>query len=227
MSLLKTVGNIFRQHAENLDKALSDPARDGHLAIEDAQKEVNDFEAKLHDLVAQTITLRQKRDAALANVAKFTTLAANAAKAQNKEDVVAALTEKQRAQTNVDSLNKDIEANEKVQENAKAHIADVRSQIENAKNTEQQATVRIATADLRSKLASSTSTFGKNNGLASINQLNQAADSAEANAQATEELSAETPAAKAAALEAKYGSSNTGSNLDDEAEKLIAEASAK
>ena len=221
MGLLKTLQNIFREHSENLDKALSDPTRDGHFAIEDAQKEVTVFETKLQGLVGQTIQLKNKRDEAANDVQKYQTIAERAAQAQAKDDVVAALAEKNRAQGTLDSLTKEIEANERVQANAKEHIAAVRAKVEAAKNTESQATMRIATANLREDLAASASTFGKNNGLAGIDSLNEAADKAEAKAQAAEELSAETPIAKQQNLESKY-SGNAAPNTNQEAEALLA-----
>ena len=226
MSLLKTFGNIFRQHAENLDKSLSDPARDGHFAIEDAQKEINDFELKLHDLVAQTISLKKKLADAQADEVKYAAVAEKAAAAQIKDDVVSALTEKNRAQTLVDTITKEITANESIQANAKVHIAAARAKVEAAKNTEEQAKLRIATADLRSDLASCNDSFGKNNGLANIDALSQAADAAESHAAASEELSSETPEAKKQALEAKYGSSTT-LGVEDEAAALLAKHSAQ
>jgi phage shock protein A len=226
MSILKSLQAICREHARKLDQALANPVRDGQFAIEDAEAEVVRFETQLHDLISQTIQLTTKRDHAAAEVQKFQAFAERAAAAQSKDDVVVALEQKKLAQSALDALNQEITANQKVQADAKTHIAQVRAKIENAKNSEEQDKMRIATADLRTQLAGSANSLGNHGVFAQIDALNEAAAHKEADAAATEQLSGETPAGKEQSLEDKYGGA-AGSSAESEADALLAQYAKK
>jgi phage shock protein A len=219
MSIIQSFTNMFRAHAEELDKSLADPARDGHFAIIDAEKEIQTFSTQLRDQKAKTIELRKQLEDATADVTKYDGISKKAAQAQDGDAVKSALTKKAAAQAKAESLTGMIHANEAIETAAQHHIDDVTGQINAAKNTEEQSKTRIQMASLRENLASSQANLvGGGNALSKINDLAKAADAAEAKAKATEEMASASPEGQDKALE-KYAS--TAAPIDDEAAALM------
>lgn len=213
---------MFRGFSDNLDAALSDPERDGKFAIADARGEIQAFEHKVRDLAAQTIILRNRRDESLEDIKKYTNIASSAAAAGNEDDVRLALLEKARAQRTVAELEEDITANDAAQKKASDHMLTMRQKIDEAEMAAQRDSVRLQTGNLRTALADETSALGQ--GFAEIGKLKTSADQAEAIAQATEDMAANTPEARKAAFEAKYSEGHK--SVDDEVRAMMAAASA-
>jgi phage shock protein A len=222
MSLLKTLSNMIRGHVNDLDKALSDPARDGTLAIQDARNVITNLSLQLRDLKTKTFEYHKKLTDANADVEKYDSVAKKAAQQQNLADVQAALTMKAKAQNNANMLQAQIKANEATEAATQQHIDDANAQIDAAENGAEQAKTRIESAKLRESMASSTANLvGGNDALAQIDLLAKAADEAEARANATEEMAASSPGAKNTELLKKYEGS--AAPVDAEAQALMAQ----
>ncbi|MDB6153667.1 MAG: hypothetical protein JWL90_2120 [Chthoniobacteraceae bacterium] len=220
MKLLSALSNVFRRIDEDAANALANPLRDGAIAIEDAQKQVDAFTRQIHELMTNTGTLQSQLNNAQAEVAKFDAFARRAAAAGNRDDVTEAVAAKQRAQATLDTLNKNITANKALEAKLRTQLADARSRIATAEMNKARLAANIGGNKLRGSLAQASVEFsGKNKGLAALDNLEKAAQKEEASANAWQELAADTPAGRVTSLEDKYG--GTSGSVNDEVERLM------
>jgi phage shock protein A len=220
MKLIPALVNLFRGVDEKVANALSDPIRDGNLAIKDAQKEVDQFLGQIHQLMSNTGVLESKLRDARADADKYDLISRRAAAAGNREDVAAAVSAKQQAEKTVATLATNVEANRALEKKLRDQLADARQKIATAEMNKARLSANLSGNKLRGNLAKASVEFsGKSKGLAALGQLEEADRQASAAADAWETLSLDTPAAKAASLEDKYGSAS--GSLDDEVERLM------
>src|SRR3712207_5885328 len=111
MKLIPALVNLFRSADASAANAISDPIRDGELAIRDAQKEVDQFLGQIHQLMTNTGVLDSQLRNARADLDKYDVISRRAAAAGNRDDVVAAVSAKQKAEQMVATLSKNVEAN--------------------------------------------------------------------------------------------------------------------
>src|SRR4051795_8866675 len=132
MKIIPALVNLFRRVDEDAANALSDPLRDGALAIEDAKKQIDAFTRQIHELMTNTGMLQSQLNNAQAEMNKYDGFARKAAAAGNREDVIEAVAGKQRIQGTVDTLTNNIAANKALETKLRNQLADARSRIANA-----------------------------------------------------------------------------------------------
>jgi phage shock protein A len=220
MKLIPALVNLFRGVDEKVANALSDPIRDGGLALKDAQKEVDQFLGQIHQLMSNTGVLESQLRDARADVDKYDLISRRAAAAGNREDVAMAVSAKQQAEKTLSTLTTNVEANRSLEKKLRQQLADARQKIATAEMNKARLSANLSGSKLRGNLAKASVEFsGKSKGLAALNQLEEADRKASAEADAWETLSLDTPQAKAASLEDKYGAA--AGSVDDEVERLM------
>lgn len=220
MKLIPALVNLFRGADEKAANALSDPIRDGGLAIKDAQKEVDKFLGQIHQLMTNTGLLESQLRDARAGADKYDTISRRAAAAGNREDVAAALAARQQAEKMVATLTTNVEANRSLEKKLRQQLTDARQKIATAEMNKARLAANLTGSKLRGNLAKASVEFsGQSKGLAALNRLEEADRKESAAADAWETLSLDTPDAKAASLEDKYG--GAAGSLDDEVERLM------
>ncbi len=220
MKLIPALINLFRRADESAASAISDPVKDGKLAIQDAQKEVDQFLGQIHELMTSTAVMEGQLRDARAEVEKYDMIAKRAAAAGNREDVTAAVSAKQNAMKTFETLSRNVEANRTLERKLRQQLADARQKIAEAEMNRARLSANISGNKLRGNLAKASVEFGgKSKGLAALNQLDEANRREAAKADAWEMLSADTPEAKAKSLEDKYGGVNA--SVDAEVEALM------
>ncbi|MES2570380.1 MAG: PspA/IM30 family protein [Verrucomicrobiota bacterium] len=221
MKLLSALSNVFRRIDEDAANALANPLRDGAMAIEDAQKQVDAFTRQIHELMTNTGMLQKQLSNAQSEVAKFDGFARRAAAAGNRDDVTEAVAAKQRAQATLDTLTNNVAANKSLEAKLRMQLADARSRIATAEMNKARLAANIGGNKLRGSLAQASVEFSsKNKGLAALDNLEKAAQKEEASANAWQELAGDTPGARAASLDDKYGGASA--SVNDEVERLMA-----
>ncbi len=223
MKLIPALVNLFRGADEKAANALADPIRDGAFAIQDAQKQVDQFLGQIHQLMTNTGVLEAQLRDARADADKYDTISRRAAAAGNRDDVAASVAAKQQAEKTVATLTTNVEANRSLEKKLRQQLTDARGKIANAEMNKARLSANISGNKLRGNLAKASVEFSeKGKGLAALNLLEEASNKEAAAADAWESLSQDTPAAKTASLEDKYGGAS--GTVDDEVERLMLSA---
>jgi phage shock protein A len=226
MKIIPALVNLFRRVDEDAANALSDPLRDGALAIEDAKKQIDAFTRQIHELMTNTGMLQNQLNNAQAEMNKYDGFARKAAAAGNREDVVEAVAGKQRIQATLETLANNIAANKSLETKLRTQLADARSRIATAEMNKARLAANIGGNKLRGSLAQASVEFsGKNKGLAALDNLEKAAAKEDAAANAWQALAADSPEGRGELLDIKYGSVNA--QVDDEVERLMNAAASK
>lgn len=218
MGLLTTIKNIFIAKKNDLNEALKDPERDGKLAIERSKQYITDFENKIATVMANSKILEREYKDFLNEIKTLENVATKALKANNEDDARNALEKKAQIKKNADALKKQIDANEKQIETTRENLNRARAKVKSAEVNHNLLVVRNQGADIRKKLAQAQSEFGNdsNNPLAALDDLENAVNAAECEAEVYEELATESNTTEN--LIDKYNVSDT--SIDDELEKL-------
>lgn len=220
MKLIPALINLFRGADAAAANAISDPVRDGKLAIQDAQKDVDQFLGQIHELMTTTAVMEGQLRDARAEAEKYDMIARRAAAAGNRDDVTQAVAAKQRAVKTYETLAQNVEANRTLERKLRQQVADARQKIAEAEMNRARLAANVSGNKLRGNLAKASVEFsGKSKGLAALGQLEEASRREEAKADAWEALAADTPEAKTKSLEDKYGSGNV--SVDAEVEALM------
>jgi phage shock protein A len=223
MKLIPALVNLFRGADASAAEALSDPIRDGELAIQDAQKEIDRFLGQIHQLMTNTGMLESQLRDAKGDLDKYDTIARRAAAAGNREDVAAAVAAKQQADQTVATLAKNVEANRALEKKLRQQLTDARQKIANAEMNKARLSANLGGNKLRGNLAKASVEFtGRSKGLAALGKLEEANRKESAAADAWESLAQDTPEGKVASLEDKYGGAS--GSVDDEVERLMLSA---
>ena len=102
--VLGAVYNWFRAKNQEAAEAMSDPVRDGKLAISDSERQIGEFTSKIATLIAETKNLERQLNDSKSEVVKYGNVAAAALKAGNEADAREAIALKQKAQQQTDTL---------------------------------------------------------------------------------------------------------------------------
>lgn len=217
-SILKSISNWFRGKKDDAAEAMADPIRDAKFAIEDSEGRVSDFESKVAQLMAQNKRLQRQREDAKADVEKWTNVAKRAAASGNEADVKKAVEEKVSANKKLVALDSETAANDKTIAGLREQLDRARTKISNAKSNQAVLAARLEGAKVRKELAQASSDFGSSSPLAALDDLDKATQSAETEAEAYEEITANANEN----LAEKYATSSV--EVEDEVAKLMAEA---
>lgn len=205
-SILQAVHNWFRGKNMEAAEALSDPVRDGKLAISDSEQQINDFTSKIAGLIAQTKLLERQASDSASEVAKYTAVAGAALQAGNEADAREAITLKQKAQQQSDTMQQQLTANRALVTKLRDQLNNARLKVANARSNITQLQARSSAAKIRTDLAKASSDFSSNQGgLAALDQLENTVNKQESEADAYEELAGDAGPAGQSLLE-KYSS---------------------
>lgn len=219
--LFKTLRNVIRGKADELSSKLADPERDAKIAIKDSKKQIADFTSKIAALVAETKKIERQRNDTEADVEKFLGIAKKAMHAGNEEDAREALTHKNATQKRLETLQGEVARNKKLVEHLRNELSKARAKVASAEGNLCRLAARNEGAKIRTELAKASSAFNSGESpLAALDDLQNAVDTSESEAEAWEELSADE-ASPAKSLEEKYGGGGEGV-IDVELEELKA-----
>lgn len=220
MSLWNKVKNIFRSARDKAEESLSDIERDSKYDIVDAKKQISDFQAKIARIMSQNKLTIKDRDAAQSEVEKLEKLAARAAKAQNVDDVRELVEKKGAAQRNFETLNRQVEQNQKVIDSLRAQLNKRRAEVATAESNRTRLLAQHEGAKIRKEMATAASDMESSSPLSRLQELERKVNEAEADAEVAEELVGAEDTTST--LEEKYSESTSG--VDDEVERLMREA---
>lgn len=213
-SLLRAIGSWFRKQRDEAADVITDKVAEGKFAIEDAKKEARQFEKKIAELMAANKLAMRHRDNAQEEVDKFLGIAKMAADQGNEEDARKALKEKKNAEASYNTSDQEVQRNEKLVTQLRDRLEKVRSKIARAESNQAQLAARMEGAKVRKALVSAAGDFGGGGALSRLDDLQEAVDKAECEAEAYEELTVDNTD-----LEEKY--STADSSVDDELAALM------
>ncbi len=217
--LLKSIGSWLRGKDNELSKNLSDPVRAGKFAIEDSKKQVKEFTTKISQLIAANKRVQKEIESAMADVIKYQGFAEKAAQSGNEPDCREAIRLKSEAQQQVEFLTQETMKNQQIIDTLRTNLNSARAKISSAERNMISLSARKEGAKVRKELSMASSTFNINDGpLSKLNDLEKAVIEEETEAEAWDELSAETDAG--VSLEEKYGT-GVSPAVDDEVAKLM------
>ncbi len=217
--LLKSFSNLIRGKSQEMAKKMSDPVRDSKLAIQDSEKLIADFTARIAKLVAQNRSLMREKTEAEAELKKYQSFAEKAVGADNVDDARRALELKAEAQKRLDNLNMEYTRNEKLLSSLRDQLSRARSKVASAKRNIVGLEARHEGSKIRKELAKASSEFNAGGSpLAALDDLEKEVNAGEAEAEAWEELTTNVDESKT--LEDKYGS-HSKSDVDAELAKLM------
>jgi len=221
-SLFKAIKNWIRGKRDDAASAIGDPVRDGKFAIEDSKKQIAEYRSQIAKAMAATKQIERERESAQNDVKKYGNIAKQAASMGSEKDVREAVTQKNRAKARVDQLKVDIDRNNKITDNLRMHLLRAEAKIADAENNHTILAARSEGAKARKALAQAHTEFTTgDNPLSALDELENAVNADEAEAEAIEELVGLDE--DGMTLEERYGSSGD-SNVDAEVEKLMASA---
>jgi phage shock protein A len=218
-NILTAVSNWFRTKNMEAAQAMSDPVSEGKLAIADSQKQIADFTSKIATLIAQTKLFERQLSDSRGDVTKYQNVAAAALKAGNEEDARQALTLKQKAEQQTNTLQQQLNQNNALVTKLRDQLNTARLKVANAQSNITQLQARSSAAKIRTDLAKASTQFSSNQGgVAALDNLENCVNKPESDAEAYEELAAEAgPAGKS--LEEKYSIAGS-SAVDDELQRM-------
>ncbi len=220
-NILQAVGNWFRAKNMEAAEAMSDPVRDGKLAIADSEKQITEFTSKIASLIAVTKNLERQLTDSRGDVAKYQSVAEAALKAGNENDARTAISLKQKAQQQTDTLQAQQTANDALVTKLRDQLNTARLKVANAKSNITQLQARSAAAKIRTDLARASTEFSSSQGgLAALDNLENSVNKQESEAEAYEELGAAASTPPGHELLEKY-STGTGA-VEDELQRMKA-----
>ncbi len=207
-NVFQALFNWFRAKNKEAAEAMSDPVRDGKLAISDSEKQIEEFTSKIATLIAETKNLEKQASDSAADVAKYQAVAAAALRAGNESDARDAITLKQKAEQVAQNHAAQVAANKDLVTKLREQLNAARLKVATAKGNITQLQARASAAKIRTDLAKAASAFQSNKGgLAALDDLEKSVKKQESVAEAYEELSASTAPAGQALME-KYAVAN-------------------
>lgn len=212
-ALMRRSRQVDAEAAKKVDVANPEKQRQ---ILEDANQEINKFENSLAELCASRKSKEKQLVALQAEVVKYEGFAQRAGAANDETNVRAAVTKKINFQTQVDSLNKQIDLDSQLETKLKAQLRDARDKVAAAESKAQTLNVRENSAKIRQALASN-STSKSGSALSQLNEWEKEVDKAESLAEAKEELAGASSTDKE--LEDKY--SGTNEAVDAEMAKYL------
>jgi phage shock protein A len=216
---LKSIGSWIRGKDNELSKKMSDPVREGKFAIEDSKKQIKEFTLKISQLIAANKRVQKEITSATADGVKYQGFAEKAAGSGNEADCREAVRLKTEALQQVEFLTGENQKNQQIIDTLRANLNSARAKVSSAERNMISLSARKEGAKVRKELSMASSKFNINDGpLSKLNDLEKAVIEEETEAEAWDELSAETDTGSS--LEEKYGS-NASPAVDDEVAKLM------
>jgi phage shock protein A len=207
-NVFQALFNWFRAKNKEAAEAMSDPVRDGKLAISDSEKQIEEFTSKIATLIAETKNLEKQAVDSAADVAKYQAVAAAALRAGNESDARDAITLKQKAEQVAQNHAAQVASNKDLVTKLREQLNAARLKVATAKGNITQLQARASAAKIRTDLAKAASAFQSNKGgLAALDDLEKSVKKQESVAEAYEELSSSTAPAGQALME-KYAVAN-------------------
>tara|TARA_Y100000310_G_scaffold56232_1_gene51664 strand:+ start:56490 stop:57161 length:672 start_codon:yes stop_codon:yes gene_type:complete len=219
-SLLKGLKNWVRGKRDDAAKAVADPVRDGKFAIEDAQKEIDEFKVEIRKYNASIKQVARALASKKEEVKKWTGLAKKAADGGDETDVRKCVAEKQRVDGEVKAMDSTLKKDKQVLSTLKSQRDGLQNKVNTAKSNHTQLAVRQKSAKLRSAMAAKAGTLDSGSAFAELDNLKSSVDEAESMAEAVEEEIGEGQVMEN--LEEKYSGGDGA--VDDEVAKLMANA---
>ena len=219
-NILQAVHNWFRAKNQEAAEALSDPVRDGKLAITDSESQISEFTSKIAGLIAETKNMERQLADANNDVAKYGNVAAAALRAGNEADARAAIALKQKAEQQAGTFRSQLEANKSLVSRLRDQLNTARLKVATARSNITQLQARSSAAKIRTDLAKASTEFSsKQGGLAALENLETSVNKQESEAEAYEELAGSSAAPGQELLE-KYSSGDA--SVDDELQRMKA-----
>ncbi len=217
-SVFSAIHNWFRAKNQEAAEALSDPVRDGKLAIQDSEKQIEEFTSKIATLIAETKRLERQATDSASEVVKYQSVAAQAVRAGNEADARDAIMLKQKAEQQAQTFAAQLTANKDLVTKLRDQLNAARMKVAQAKSNITQLQARSSAAQIRTDLAKAASEFhsGKG-GLAALDDLEKSVNKQESVAEAYEELAGSSAPVGQALLD-KYSVGNA--SVDAELQQL-------
>lgn len=212
-SLAITLRNLFRSASDKASDSLADPVRDGEYALQDAQKEANEFRGEIKNLIAANNVLVAQADEARNKENTFAALAkkinssiqAGDTSEQTARDLDQAINLAKLAGAKVELLTKEIQKNEALESKLRDQLDALQEKIDSGKVNFVALSASSAGLKLRERAAKSAANAEAGSGVAALDNLAKAVQAQEASAEAWEELAASSPAGKEDSLLSRYG----------------------
>lgn len=183
-SLFRRARQADNEAAQAID--VSDPEK-GRQVIEDATKQINEFERNVAGLMASKKQKEAQIPALEANIRKFDNIAQKAGAAGNTDDVREAVKHKLNFQTQFTALKAEIEKDSILEARLRKQLSDTRDSIARSAAKADSLKVRQESAKIRQAMA--TNTLDATGGaLSQLNEWEQKVNKDEALAEAKEEL---------------------------------------
>lgn len=218
----KKLKNIALEQREKAAESLNDDERDGKYDIAEAERDRDKLTTQIAAVKTQTRELRNKRDGFQKKSDNMSAVAEAAAKAQNRDDVAAAIGEKAKADAQVKAMDAQIAANEALEKQTVKLRDELQDSIDTAKNNLDTLVVRKSAAALRTSLAQTAAGISNSSSLSNLRKLQDKVEHSEAEAAAFEDLAATSNAP--ASLSSKYAVTESH---DDEVEAMMARFGSK
>jgi phage shock protein A len=217
MGIFKTIVNVIKGKSAVADETLkkSQAVVLGKQAIVASEQKIAEHKQRIGDFSAKIKVQRTKLKEASVDVNKWTNIAVTEASKGNQDTARTALVEKNKFSSQVNTLESEIDKNEKVLSKEKTSLAALEAKVEQAKNDFDNLSIRKEGAEMRK---SQTGINPNENCFSALDDLKEQVVEAECQAEAyEEEAGCGTEAAK---LAAQYESNNT--NVEDELAALLA-----
>jgi phage shock protein A len=219
-SILQAVHNWFRAKNQEAAEALSDPVRDGKLAITDSESQISEFTSKIAGLIAETKNMERQLADAKSESAKYQNVAAAALRAGNEADARSAIALKQKAEQQTATFQAQLTANNTLVSKLRDQLNTARLKVATARSNITQLQARSSAAKIRTDLAKASTEFNsKQGGLAALDNLETSVNKQESEAEAYEELAGSSSAPGQELIE-KYSSGEA--SVDDELQRMKA-----
>ena len=188
--LFNAIANTLRGKRDEAAKKLADPVRDGKFAIEDAEGQIREFRGVLTKLVAVSKKLERDVAAAKGEIKKYDRLATAAGADGNEAAVNQAVERIEEWETKKETAATQLKRNLADEGKLRKQLSDAETKVSTAKSNMHMLAARKQGAEIRKQLSDAASKFGAGGkGLAALDDLREAVDEAEAEADAAEDLS--------------------------------------
>lgn len=188
--LFDAISRTIRGKRDEATKKLADPVRDGKFAIEDAEGQIREFRGVLTKLVAASKKLEREVAAAKVEIKKYDRLATTAGEDGNEAAVNQAVAKIEEWEAKKETAATQLKRNLGDEGKLRKQLSDAETKVSTAKSSMHMLAARKQGAEIRKQLSDASSKFGTSGkGLAALDDLREAVDEAEAEADAAEDLS--------------------------------------
>src|SRR3954463_6171778 len=158
-NILSAIHNWFRAKNMEAAQAMTNPVGEGKLAISDSERQIAEFTSKIAGLIAQTKLFERQLTDSRGDVTKYTNVAAAALRAGNEKDAREALSLKQKAEQQADTVQQQLDANNNLVTKLRDQLNTARLKVANARSNITQLEARSSAAKIRTDLAKASTQF--------------------------------------------------------------------